>query len=198
LRRALSLLVVPALVAGCGGGERQDADEPVGTFRVAVVDATFPARQHIAESVQLKLRVRNDDDETLRNVAVTVQTNAAGANAPAAFGQRSSGSGLSDSERPVWVLDEGPSGGELVYDNTWSAGILRAGETRELTWRLVATKAGRFSVAYRVAPGLNGRAQAARGRTSGSIEVTIDDEPVPARVGEDGTVVRGEEPGASN
>ena len=75
------------------------------------------------------------------------------------------------------------------------AGTLRAGETRLLTWKLVATRAGRYSVGYRVSPGLTGKAQAARGRTSGTFEVTIDDEPVPARVGGDGRVIRGEEPG---
>ena len=52
-------------------------------------------------------------------------------------------------------------------------------------------KAGAYTVGYRVAPGLTGRAQAAAGRTSGSFDVTIDDAPVPARVGPDGEVVRG-------
>ena len=45
------------------------------------------------------MRVRNADDETLRNVAVTVETQAKGANAPIAFGQRSSGPDLADSGR---------------------------------------------------------------------------------------------------
>jgi hypothetical protein len=163
------------------------------------VRATFPQRQHVAENVRLRLRVRNADRETLRNVAVTVETKANGVNAPAAFGQRSVVGGLSDSERPVWILEEGPAGGDVVYDNTWSAGTLRAGETRLLTWKLVASKAGSYSIGYRVTPGLTGKATAARGRTNGSFEVTIDDEPVPARVGPGGRVIRGETPaGASN
>jgi hypothetical protein len=194
LRRALLLLVVP-VIAACGGGDRQDADEPEGTFKLEVVGATFPERQHIAQSVNLRLRVHNADQETLRNVAVTVETKANGANAPAAFGLRSQGSGLADSERPIWVLDEGPAGGDLATVNTWSAGTLRAGETRVMTWKLVAARAGSYSVGYRVSPGLTGRAQAARGRTSGTFDVTIDDEPVPARVDGDGRVIRGEEPG---
>ena len=37
--------------------------------------------------------MRNADDQTLRNVAVTVQTAAAGRNAAIAFGQRSAAAG---------------------------------------------------------------------------------------------------------
>ncbi len=195
MRRLVILLAV--LAVGCGGGERQDADEPQGEFKVEIVNASFPARQHIAEGVQLKLRVRNADDQTLRNVAVTVETEPAGGNAPTAFGQRSSGSQLADSGRPVWVLDEGPKGGDVVYVNTWSAGVLRAGEERDLTWSLVPAKAGRYTIGYRVSPGLTGRARAADGRTSGSFDITIDDEPVPARVGDDGEVERGVEAGSN-
>jgi hypothetical protein len=197
LRRALCLLVVP-LIAACGGGSSQDADEPEGTFKVEVVGATFPQRQHIAQNVRLRLEVHNADSQTLRNVAVTIATKASGVNSPAAFGQRSTGGGLSDSERPIWILDEGPAGGDTAYDNTWSAGTLLPGQTRELEWKLVATKAGRYSIGYRVSPGLTGRAQAAQGRTSGTFEVTIDDEPVPARVDGNGKVVRGAEPGGSS
>jgi hypothetical protein len=190
MRRAV--LVFAVLAAGCGGGAGQDADEPSGEFKVEVVSASFPRSQHIAEPVQLKMRVRNADDETLRNVAVTVETKAAGSNAPAAFGQRSSGGTLADSERPIWILDEGPVAGDTADARVFSAGTLGPGETRELTWKLVASKAGRYTIGYRVAPGLTGRATAAPGNTSGSFDVTIADEPVPARVGEDGQVVRGE------
>ena len=67
----------------------------------------------------------------------------------------------------------------------------RASE-RELTWKLVPTKAGTYTIDYRVAPGLTGRARAADGRHERhASRVAIDDEPVPARVGEDGEVERG-------
>jgi hypothetical protein len=189
MRRAV--VVCAVLAAGCGGGSaRQGAGEPSGEFRVRIVSASFPRTQHIAEPVQLKVRVRNADSETLRNVAVTVETKAVGGNAPAAFGQRSGGGGLADSLRPVWVLSEGPEGGDTAYVNTWLAGTLGPGETRELTWRLVPSRAGSYTVGYRVAPGLTGRAKAAGEGTSGAFRVTIDDEPVPARVGEDGRVER--------
>lgn len=184
------LIVVAALAAGCGGGARQDADEPSGELRVQVVSASFPRSQHVAETVRLRVRVRNADSRALPHVAVTVRTRATGGNAPAAFGQRTSGAGLADSERPVWVLDEGPAAGATADATTWSAGTLGPGETRELTWTLVATRAGRYTVGYRVAPGLTGRARAAAGETSGSFDVTISDAPVAARVAGDGSVVR--------
>jgi hypothetical protein len=121
---------------------------------------------------------------------VTVQTKARGDDATLAFGQNVRGAGLSDAGRPIWVLDEGPMGGEVVTVNTWSAGALEPGQEKELVWKVVPSQAGEYEIAYRVAPGLTGRATAAEGRTGGSFTVVIDDEPVPARVGEDGEVER--------
>jgi hypothetical protein len=196
MRRALLILAV--FVAGCGGEARQDADEPEGEFKVEVVDASFPRTQHLAESVELKLTVRNGErDESLPTVAVTVETKARGDDSALAFGQNKRGAGLADAGRPVWVLDEGPKGGDTAYVNTWLAGELGPGRERELVWKLVAARAGTYDVSYRVAPGLTGNARAARGDTGGSFTVVIDDEPVPARVGEDGKVERGVEPGSS-
>jgi hypothetical protein len=189
MRRAVIVLAV--LAAGCGGPARQDADEPSGEFKVEVVSASFPRLQHIAESVRLRVRVKNADDQTLRNVAVTVETTPVEGNAATAFGQRSDDPSLADSDRPVWILDEGPLGGDVATVNTWSAGTLGPGESKVLTWKLVASKAGRYTVGYRVSPGLTGRATAARGNTSGSFRVLIADTPVPARIGDDGKVERG-------
>jgi hypothetical protein len=183
-------LVCAMLVAGCGGPARQDADEPAGDFKVEIVSASFPKSQHIAEPVELKVRVRNAADRTLSNVAVTVQTAAAGGEAAIAFGQRSNDPALADSGRPVWILDEGPAGGDVVTVDSWSAGTLGPGETKELVWKLVATKAGRYTIDYSVSPGRTGRAKASGSDTKGSFAVTIDDEPVPARVDGDGKVVR--------
>src|SRR3954467_5009196 len=100
--RVLLVAALPALLASaCGGGPRQDATEKSGTFRVEVVGASFPARQHISAPVQLRVSVRNADRRTLRNVAVTVQTTPRGHDSALAFGQRVRGAELSDSARPV-------------------------------------------------------------------------------------------------
>jgi hypothetical protein len=185
------VLLLPLVLVGCGGGPRQDADEPSGTFKVEVVSASFPKRQHIAEHVQLKVRVRNADTRDLRTVAVTVETTPRPGDAAVAFGQNQRGQDLSSAARPIWLLDKGPKGGDTAYVNTWLAGNLRAGETRELTWNLTPAKAGAYTIGYRVSPGLTGRARAARGRISGRFNVVIIDTPVPARVGDDGQVERG-------
>jgi hypothetical protein len=180
MRRSVSLLAV--LVAGCGGAAGRNS-EPRGEFKVEIVSASCPGSQQIAQPVQLRLRVRNADDETLHNVAVTVETKPTEGNAATAFGQRSTDPALADSNRPIWVLDAGPAGGDVVNVNTWSAGTLGPGQSKVLVWKLVASRAGRYSIGYRVSPGLTGRGTAAQGNTSGSFEVTIDDEPVAARVG---------------
>jgi hypothetical protein len=196
--RRILLVAVLALV-GCGGDARQDADEPSGEFKVEIVDASFPRVQRVAENVELKIKVRNgESDESLRNVAVTVETKPRGQDAGLAFGRNVRGAGLSDAGRPIWVLDEGPMGGDVVTVNTWSAGQLGPGQEKELTWKVVPSKAGTYEIAYRVAPGLTGRARAAEGKTSGRFTVVISGDPVPARVNGDGGVERGVEAGSEN
>src|SRR6185436_14666675 len=59
---------------GCGGGERQDADEPEGDFPVAIANAEFPAKQRLAQTSDLTLTVRNDGDETIPDLAITINT----------------------------------------------------------------------------------------------------------------------------
>jgi len=197
MRLPAVLLSGALALAGCGGGERQDADEPEGEFRVEVVEATFPETQSIAQETTLMVRVRNADDRTLPNVAVTVETEAGESGGSAsAFGQTVSDARQADPNRPVWILDEGPKGGTSAYANTWSLGRLAPNQSKTFEWKLTAVKPGRYTIGYRVAPGLDGKARLAKGgNTSGSFDVTISDDPVPARVNDDGEVVRGEEAG---
>jgi hypothetical protein len=191
------VLLVAVVLAGCGASPL-GSDEPQGEFRVEIERAAFPRVQHIAESVELKLRVHNAEaQDSLRNVAVTVETEPEiRGDAPVAFGRQKRGADLASAARPIWVLDKGPAGGDTAYVNTWIAGDLRPAETKELTWKLVAARAGTYTLRYRVAPGLSGRGRPAAGtRSSGEIRVRIIDAPVPARVGEDGKVERGVEAG---
>jgi hypothetical protein len=183
--------------AGCGG-ERQDAAEPQGEFRLRVGQASFPAGQAIAERAKLRIEVVNADSRTVPDVAVTVETKARGSAAPAAFGAAAADTRLADPDKPVWIVDEGPGGGSTAATNTWALGPLRAGDSRMFEWSLTAVKPGTYTIAYRVSPGLYGRARPAAGeRTTGSFRVTISDQPVPARVDDDGNVVRGEQAGST-
>jgi hypothetical protein len=197
-RGRVAVLIVSALAlagAGCGG-ERQDADAPSGEFDVEVTDASFPAQQRIAERATLKLEVANNGDRSVPNLAVTVETEPRkSGQAPASFSQDRDDPQLADSGRPVWILDKGPSGGDAAYTNTWAVGPLGKGQSRTVEWKLTAIEAGRYTVAWRIAPALEGDFELAGGRTKGEFAVTIDDEPVPARVNGDGDVVRGEEAG---
>ena len=196
-RLIVPVLALVATLSGCGG-ERQDANEPEGTYRLEIADASFPATQGIAEQSTMRIRVRNPARRTVPNVAVTVETKGAKAgDGVTAFGQKSDDARLADQSRPIWVLDREPVGGTSAYSNTWSLGPLKGGQTKTFEWKLTAVEPGRYSLAYRVAPGLDGKARlAAGGKTRGTFSVRVSDEPVPARVNSKGEVVRGEEAGA--
>jgi hypothetical protein len=196
-RGRLAVLVVSALgLAGAGcGGERQDANAPSGEFDVEVTDASFPTRQRIAEPTTLKLDVANRGDRAVPNLAVIVETEPRQeGQSPVAFAQRRDDPTLADNARPVWIVDEGPAGGDTAYDNTWAVGPLGEGQTRTVEWKLTAIEPGRYTVAWRLAPSLEGDVELAGGRTQGKFVVTIADAPVPSRVDDEGNVVRGEQP----
>ena len=176
---------LPAVaLAACGGGERQDANEPSGTFRVAVVRASFPTKQHLAQPERFVIAVRNTGREAVPNVAVTVSS----------FAERSEQAGLADPERAVWIVDSSPSGGQTAYVNTWALGRLAPGQTRRFVWRVTAVRAGTHTVKWQVAAGLNGKAKAtlAGNRApAGSVTVAVSDKPAQARVDpKTGKVVR--------
>ena len=197
-RLIIPLIAALVAVSGCGGSS-QDANEREGTYELEVADASFPAKQGIAEQTTMRIRVRNAEQETAPNVAVTVETQGAGGSAGGltAFGQKASDSRLADPNRPIWILDREPPGGTSAYANTWTLGPLKGGETKTFEWKLTAVEPGEYSLAYRVEPGLDGKAKLAEGsKAEGTFDVRVVDEPVPARVNSKGEVVRGEEAGA--
>jgi hypothetical protein len=171
-------------VAGCGGGERQDAAEPSGTFEVDVVTASFPTKQHLAQPERFVIAVRNSGEKTVPNVAVTVSS----------FAERSEQAGLADPERAVWIIDDSPRGGQTAYTNTWALGRLAPGQTRRFVWRVTAVQAGTHTVKWQVAAGLNGKAKATLSGNrapAGSVTVDVSDKPGQAHVDpKTGKVVR--------
>jgi hypothetical protein len=196
---ALALTGV-ALFAGCGGGERQDEDEPEGDFEVEVSRASFPKEQRLAQSSNLVITVRNAGARAIPNVAVTVD----------GFNFRKDDVTLADAERPQFVVnglpreiggfpdakDATPLGCDTAYVGTWACGRLKAGAEKTFRWSVTAVKAGDYRISYSVAAGLDGKAKAvgaaAGGAPGGTFTGTVSDEAPEVRVAEDGkTVVEG-------
>jgi hypothetical protein len=183
-RAVLATSVVALAVAGCGGGEPQDKNEPSGTFPMNVVHADFPKSQSLAKQEALTIAVKNTGTQEIPNLAVTVDS----------FSTRSQQQGLADPERPVWIVDEGPTGGTTAYTNTWALGKLAPGKTRTFTWKVTAIEPGTHTVKYRVAAGLNGKAKAkvnGQDDFQGSFTVAVSGKPAQSHVDPDtGQVIR--------
>jgi hypothetical protein len=195
-------VALAGLAAGCGGAERQDADEPEGEFDVDVVSASFPKRQKLAQSSELVVTVRNAGDRTIPNIAVTVH----------GFGFRKVGSDLADPQRPVFAVngvprqiggfpeakDGTPLGCDTAYVDTWACGPLRAGREKTFRWSVTAVRAGPFKLSWRVSAGLDGKAKAMWSESGappgGTISGTISDEAPQVRVGDDGKSVVSADP----
>jgi len=178
-----AVMVLGLSLAGCGG-TRQDAHETAANYRVSVLSASFPTTQTLSAQSALTLSVRNDDSKTIPQLAVTVSS----------FNVNSQHHGLADPSRPVWIVDQGPVGGESAYTNTWALGALGPGQVRTFTWKVTAVQAGVHNVNFAVAAGLNGKARAVLangGRPAGGFRVAVSRCPAQAAVNADtGRVVR--------
>jgi hypothetical protein len=184
--------VVLALASGCGGGTRQDAGESHATYTVAVPVASFPVRQSLAQRTELRLAVRNVGHRTIPNVAATIETAGRGTTVEA-FAGHTDDANVQSSSRPVWVVEDGPVGGDTAGANTWALGPLRPGATKTFVWRVAAVVAGRYTVTYRLSGSLNGNSRLRLGSGAvphGSFTVAISDKPGQTRVRPDGTIVR--------
>ncbi len=201
-----------ALLAGCGGGARQDANEPSGNFPVQVTTASFPSLQRLAQRSRLVLVVRNTGSKAIPNLAVTIcnVTCASGSpagqgTAAASFGQDITQTGVASASRPVWIVDTppgpcgyscqagGPGGYVTAYANTWAVGTpLKPGASAVFRWGVTSVKAGRYIVAWQVAAGLGGKAKAVLADGSapvGTFHVVISQRPQQAYVNDQGQVV---------
>jgi hypothetical protein len=166
------------LFAGCGGGQRQDANEPSDTFKVDVVKASFPQDQSISSAATMKVVVRNADTRTIPNIAVTISSG--DASDGGGFTTRSESSGQADPARALWIVDAEPRGGSTGYVSTWALGPLRAGQTRSFVWKVTPVAPGSHTLRYRVAAGLNGKAKAqvdGGGEAAGTFRVNVSDKP---------------------
>jgi len=173
-----------AVASGCGGNDRQDAHEPKGTYDVKVVNASFPSQQKLAEHATMQIVVRNDGDQTVPNLAVTV-----GRDGKQTFTYQSQQPGLADPTRPIWVVDEPPHGGTTAYVDTWALGRLRPHQTKIFKWGVTAVRAGTYTIDYAVAAGLSGNAKVRRADAAGTFRVDVTQKPSQACVTDSGQVV---------
>lgn len=177
-------------LAGCGGGTRQDASEPSGTYTVNVVRASFPQAQRIAGQVRMVITVNNAGGKTIPDIAVTIE-GADGAAPAQAFGASDQQVSLADTSRPIWIVDRGPYGGDTAYVNTWTLGTLRPHQEKTFIWFVTPTVAGTHTVRYRVAAGLNGKAKAqlaGGGAAAGTFTVAVSAKPAGVKVSPNGDV----------
>ena len=207
---ALGALAALSLsLAACGEDkERQDASEPSGDFPVAVKAAKFPKDQRLAQTSDLRLEIENTGSEQVPNLAVTIWTG--DEKGSGSFTVRSDQPGLSDPNRPVWILENGfpklasspdesvadldaaPSAGaDVAQTDTFAFGPLAAGDSKDIVWRVTPVQAGTYTLHYELAAGLHGKAKAVGEDGSpveGEFVVTITDKPARATVGPGGQV----------
>jgi hypothetical protein len=196
----VAAVAVAALLAACGGSS-SDTNQGA-TYRVQVVNARFPTAQRLAQTSLLQLGVRNTGAKTIP--ALTVSVSIAGGEGQASslpFGIRDPQPGLTNPNRPVWVLAEHfpklagssePGGAQTANSKTFDFGPLRPGVSAEAIWKLTAVKAGRYTILYRINSGLNGvaKAQTASGiAAGGSFAVGVSSVPPNTIVTNSGEVV---------
>ena len=179
------------LGAGGCGSTRQDVSEPRATYALEVVRVRFPSLQVIARPTTLTLQVRNAGTETAPNVAVAVDS----------FYYSSDFPNLASTQRPVWVVEQGPGpavrilvqsqtisppgGAETAYVNTWSLGPLGPGATQTYLWKVTPVKPGAHAIHFIVSAGLAGKAKArlpSGGPVVGRLTALITSKPPPQHV----------------
>jgi hypothetical protein len=197
----LSFAVAVVILAGCGGDDDggQFADEPAGDYPVEIVSAEFPARQKVAETYDMELAIRNTGDETIPGITTSISL--PGMGSTLAFAYRDPQEGLAMPQRPVWVMEEGypklagtegRGGAADANRRTFNFGELPPGETADIIWRVTAVRPGSYEVAYRIAAGVSGEANAvdADGEDpTGVLPVRVNSRPVVTKIDENGKVV---------
>jgi hypothetical protein len=121
--------------------------------------------------------------------------------AQGSFSVRSEQEGLAIPFRPVWILEEGypklegqtaSAGAEAAQTDTYAFGALAAHQTRRIVWNVTPVQGGTYTVHYRVAAGLEGKAKAVTADGSipeGEFVVRISTAPPQTRVDDSGNVV---------
>jgi hypothetical protein len=121
--------------------------------------------------------------------------------AQGSFSVRSEQQGLAIPFRPVWILEQGfpklegqtaSAGAEAAQTDTFAFGALAPNQTRRMVWNVTPVQGGTYTVHYRVAAGLEGKAKAVTADGSvpeGEFVVRISSAAPQTRVNDAGQVV---------
>jgi hypothetical protein len=147
----VALLAIP--LAGCGSGERQDADTQGGTWSVLVEDWKFPKRQYLGTPTDFTLKVRNTDTRDIPELIVTID------------GLRTEVKqvGAASETRPIWLTRDVNYANVTPYNSqlasSYNLGPLPAGEVKSYTVNLPPLRRGNHEVSYTLAGDLFGKAK---------------------------------------
>lgn len=194
--------VLSLSAAACGdddGSPSGDSGEENRRYEVKVVEAKFPARQQLGQTTLLQLGVRNTGESTIPSLTMTISVGGEDGQASSLpFGVRSPEPGLSQPDRPVWVLSEKypklagskePAGAENAARKTFFFGPLKGGETRKAIWKLSATRTGTYRLLYAIGAN-NAKAETAGGGApDGDFTVRITERAPETIVTDSGQVV---------
>lgn len=197
LAAALALTVV-----ACGDESSSDANEPSGTFRVKVTDASFPTSQRLGQTSLMKIGVRNTGKKALPALIVNVAiAGREGQGSTLPFAIRDPQPELAQPDRPVWVLaahypkfagSSDPGGAETSSQRTYDFGPLKPGKTADLVWKLSAVRSGHYDLLYAINAGLGGQVKTKTGggvKPGGSFSVQISSARLDKEVNGRGEVV---------
>jgi hypothetical protein len=167
-----------------------------------VVTAEFPTSQHLAQTSLLRIGVRNTGRKTVPALTVTISiAGPEGQTSSLPFGIHDPQPGLSQPDRPVWVLAQNyprlagasqRAGAQTASPKTFEFGPLKPGATTEAVWKVTASKPGNYVLLYKIDAGLSGTAKAetATGtQPGGSFAVRISSVPPNTTVNGKGQVV---------
>jgi hypothetical protein len=140
-------------LAGCGSGQRQDADAKGGSWKVIVEQWKFPKRQYLGTPTDFVLTVRNVDTEAIPQLIVTI------AGLRTRVVQPSGASQI----RPVWLTSDVDYAQFTAYNSalasSFNLGPLDAGAVKTYKVNLTPLRRGSHLVGYELAGDLYGKAK---------------------------------------
>lgn len=154
----VALLVAIAIpLAGCGGGEPQDANAPSGSWSVVVEEWKFPKRQFLGTPTDFVLKVRNTDTTAIPQLIVTVE----------GLRMRVKQVGAASEIRPIWLTSEVDYAQTTPYNSalasSFNLGPLEAGAVKTYRLDLTPLRRGTHEVGYKLAGDLFGKAEIVNG-----------------------------------